>query len=119
MRIGELAGRSGLTPDTLRYYEREGLLPYARRSSTGQRQYDEKILDQLVVIKAFRNAGFGISAIQAVLSVKAPGLSPSERISAMREVLDELADELAARQTALDEARTFIERCQTELADAV
>lgn len=44
MKIGELANRSGFGAHTLRYYERIGLLPYAARSQSGNRDYDESIL---------------------------------------------------------------------------
>ena len=39
MRIGELAKSAGVTPDTIRYYEREGLLPLADRTPSGYRDY--------------------------------------------------------------------------------
>ena len=44
MKIGELAKRSGLSAHTIRYYERIGLLPYADRDRSGQRDYDASIL---------------------------------------------------------------------------
>lgn len=44
MKIGDLARQSGLSAHTLRYYERIGLLPYADRDRSGQRDYDASIL---------------------------------------------------------------------------
>lgn len=44
MKIGQLAKRSGLSAHTIRYYERIGLLPYADRDQSGQRDYDASIL---------------------------------------------------------------------------
>lgn len=45
MKIGNLARKSGLSTHTLRYYERIGLLPYADRDRSGQRDYDASILN--------------------------------------------------------------------------
>ena len=45
MKIGNLAKKSGLSAHTLRYYERIGLMPYADRDRSGQRDYDESILN--------------------------------------------------------------------------
>ena len=50
MKIGTLARKSGLSAHTLRYYERIGLLPYADRDRSGQRDYDDAILDRIEFI---------------------------------------------------------------------
>jgi DNA-binding transcriptional MerR regulator len=55
-QIGELAARSGLTPDALRYYERLGLLPPPQRSAGGFRLYEEATLDRLQFIRQPRRS---------------------------------------------------------------
>ncbi|MCI1220054.1 MAG: MerR family DNA-binding transcriptional regulator [Bifidobacterium sp.] len=64
LSIGDVAARSGLSRDTLRYYEKIGLVPHARRSPSGQREYEEPVLDQLLVVTALRNAGFSIAQVR-------------------------------------------------------
>ena len=56
-QIGELAVRSGLTPDALRYYERLGLLPPPQRSGGGYRLYEEATLDRLRFIRQAQSLG--------------------------------------------------------------
>ncbi len=50
MRIGELAKTAGVTPDTIRYYERERLLPAPERTPSGYRDYGPELLDDLQFI---------------------------------------------------------------------
>ena len=59
LSIGDVAARSGVSVDTLRYYERESVLPPARRDSGGRRVYDESILDALRLVSALRAVGSG------------------------------------------------------------
>ena len=65
MRIGELAKRSGLTRDTIRFYERNGLIGSAREnSSTNQyRSYDSENLERLAMIREAQNAGFSLAEL--------------------------------------------------------
>lgn len=62
MRIGELAKRTGLSRDTLRFYEREGLIASAPSPETSNdyRDYPEALIGQLEMITAAREAGFSI-----------------------------------------------------------
>ena len=48
--IGQVAQKMGLTAHTLRYYDKEGLLPFVRKSGSGQRVFSEEDLDWLVII---------------------------------------------------------------------
>ena len=58
MTIGRLARRTGVSVDTLRFYEREGLLR-ATRTSGGQRRYERSVLRRLAFIRAARTIGVG------------------------------------------------------------
>ena len=60
MKIGELARRSGLTAYTIRYYERIGLLPYAARDGSGQRDYDAAILTWIEFLGRMKATGMPI-----------------------------------------------------------
>ncbi len=76
--IGEVAAMAGLQPSTLRYYERIGLLPAARRVS-GQRRYTTAVLPLLAVIQMAKEASFTLPEIQALLHTEANGAVISER----------------------------------------
>lgn len=60
MKIGELARRSGLSAHTIRYYERIGLLPYADRNQSSQRDYDASILVWIEFLGRLRTIGMPI-----------------------------------------------------------
>ena len=62
-QIGELAARGGGTPDTLRYYERLGLLPEAPRTDGGFRLYSEAALDRLRFIKQAQTLGLTLHEV--------------------------------------------------------
>jgi DNA-binding transcriptional MerR regulator len=60
MKIGELAKRSGLSAYTIRYYERIGLLPYADRNQSSQRDYDASILIWIEFLGRLKTTGMPI-----------------------------------------------------------
>ena len=63
MTITEVGRRYGLSADTLRYYERVGLIPPVPRTRGGARDYDEASLGWVELIKCMRSAGVGIEAL--------------------------------------------------------
>ncbi|WP_033443581.1 MerR family transcriptional regulator [Saccharothrix sp. NRRL B-16314] len=67
MRSGELAAAAGVNVQTLRYYERRGLLPEPRRSLGGYRDYDEGAVALLRVVKAAQRLGFTLDDIAELL----------------------------------------------------
>ena len=67
MKIGELAGRSGLNASAIRYYERRGLLPAPHRAG-GQRRYAAEALDRVLLIRFASEMGFTLSEIKLFLN---------------------------------------------------
>ena len=82
MRIGELAKAVGVTPDTVRYYEREGLLPAPQRTPSGYRDYGLEVLDDLQFIKKAQALGLKLSAVREVLEISSGGRPPCEHVRA-------------------------------------
>jgi MerR family redox-sensitive transcriptional activator SoxR len=82
MSIGEVAGRAGVRPSALRYYERIGLLPAPEREN-GRRRYGGEVLrdvlDRLAVVRVAQQAGFTISEIRTLLDGFSDDTPPSER----------------------------------------
>jgi MerR family Zn(II)-responsive transcriptional regulator of zntA len=68
--IGKLAREAGVTPDTVRYYEKEGLLAPARKSDAGYRLYDEDAARRLRFIRQAQQCGFSLSEIRELLTLK-------------------------------------------------
>jgi MerR family mercuric resistance operon transcriptional regulator len=69
LSIGELARLGGCRVDTIRYYERVGLLPKAERSDGGQRRYSEAQARQLLFIRRLRDLGFSLNEIEGFLGM--------------------------------------------------
>jgi len=115
LSIGEVSRRSGLSHDTLRYYERIGLAPQAARDSAGRRVYDEQALDQLHVVIALRWVGFSIAEVQRVLGVKDGTSTARARVGAMREAIADLEASLDEKQRAIDTARAQLDSWRGEL----
>jgi len=67
MKIGELAGRSGLNASAIRYYEGRGLLPVPHRAG-GQRRYSADALDRVLLIRFASEMGFTLSEIKVFLN---------------------------------------------------
>lgn len=69
MNIGQLARRTGVPIDTVRYYERQELLPTARRSAAGYRIFDEDSVQRLQFIRRAKTLGFTLEEIAELLSL--------------------------------------------------
>lgn len=113
--IGEVSRRSGLSPDALRFYEREGLVPTPARTSGGARRYDIAILDQLRVITTLRRIGFGLDEVRDLLAAKSTTHTVRERIEAARASIDRLERRLDEKERALGEAREQLRAWRAEL----
>lgn len=69
MRIAEVSRRFGISADTLRYYERIGLLPRVHRNGSGIRDYDDTDLARVQFIKCMRQANVSIEALVEYMSL--------------------------------------------------
>src|SRR5215831_12114010 len=117
MRVSEVAERAGVNVETLRYYERRGLLPAPDRTPSGHRRYDEETVRFLGAIKEAQAVGFTLAEIAEYLRAARRSTSPSEvlrvrmaakidqidaRIAALRRMRDELARVVGCACTSLD-----------------
>jgi MerR family mercuric resistance operon transcriptional regulator len=90
LSIGRLSDRTGTAPDTIRYYERLGLMPRAPRSAAGHRSFGARHVQRLLFIRRARALGFSLDAIQSLLSLAAP--SRRSCASVRRMALEHLED---------------------------
>lgn len=81
--IGALGAATGVNPETIRYYERIGLLPAPPRSSSGYRRYDEEAARRLRFIRRGRDLGFTIAEITALLGLHDHPEAPCEEADAL------------------------------------
>lgn len=105
MRINDVAQAAGVNRETLRYYERRGLLARPDRSPGGHRLYDERALQRLRIIKAAQRLGFTLEEVADLIAVgrrrgRDSGLQ--ERAHAkLAEVEDRIADLTTIRDNLL------------------
>ncbi len=114
MRIGQLAKRAGVTTDTIRYYEREGLLPPTARTASGYRDYDSGVLDDLRFIKKAQASGLKLSDVREVMQIAKGGREPCDHVRAtvtarLAEVEERLR-ELRSLRSALKSTLTRLDR---------
>lgn len=114
MRIGELAETAGVTPDAVRYYEREGLLPPPPRTPSGYRDYGPEVLDDLRFIKKAQALGLKLKDVREVLEISSGGKPPCEHVrgtvTARLTEVEERLRELRALRATLRETLQRLDR---------
>ncbi len=83
LRIGQLARQAGVTTDTLRYYERLGLIAPARRTAGGYRQYDPSAAQQVAFVHQAQALGLSLAEIREVVRMAAAGARPCAEVRAI------------------------------------
>src|SRR5438067_8066292 len=117
MKVGEVAARAGVNVETLRYYERRGLLPAPDREPSGHRRYDEETVRFVRAIKEAQAVGFTLSEIAEYLRAARRSGSASE---ALRVRMAAKIDEIDARIAGLRRMREELARvvgCACESLD--
>ena len=104
MRVGEVAERAGVNVETLRYYERRGLLPEPERLPSGHRRYDEETVRFLRAIKEAQSVGFTLAEIGDYLGAARRSGSPSETLRVrMAAKIDEIDGRIAGLRRMREE----------------
>lgn len=118
MRTGELAGRAGVNTETLRYYERRGLLEVPPRTNGGYRDYPAQALELLRFIKRAQQLGFTLDEVEELLHLGAGG---PESCDAARVLAESRRADLEARIADLTRMRDslagLIDTCDLPRAD--
>ena len=111
LTVSKLAEQVGTSADTVRYYERIGLLPETERSPSGYRLYGDEAVERLRFIKRAQRFGLRLEAIAELLDVRQRGLCPcghtrrmlEERVAELDEEMSSLARLRADIATMIDE----------------
>lgn len=102
----QVAERTGLSQDTLRYYEREQLIGPVDRTSGGHRQYSDGDLAWIGIITCLRDAGLGIAELRRFTELLRMERDPGDKVAFLRARRQELQDQrrrLSAALVVLDE----------------
>lgn len=100
MTIAQVSKKYDLTPDTLRYYERIGLLSGIPRTKTGIRDYDEISCKRIEFIKCMRNAGVEIEILIEYMSLLEQG---KNTVEARKKLLEEQREKILEKQRNINE----------------
>ncbi|MBR1396950.1 MAG: MerR family transcriptional regulator [Selenomonadaceae bacterium] len=102
MTISEVSEKYEMTADTLRYYERIGLIPRVPRKSNGIRDYDETSCHWVSFIKCMRSAGVQIDALIEYVNLMQQAGSEEKRLTILKEQRDKLADKMKTLQATIE-----------------
>ena len=112
--IGEAARLSGVNIETIRYYEREGIVPNAERSASGRRQYDDTAIARLRFIRRCRDLGFPICDIRALLDLSSNATKPCHDV---RVISQRHLEDVRARLADLQKLEAALEDLVQECAE--
>ncbi|MBM5598020.1 MerR family transcriptional regulator [Listeria seeligeri] len=119
MNIKEASEKTGVSADTIRYYERIGLIPRVSRNENGVRKFDDEDLRWIDFSRQMRQAGMSIEALIDYLSLFREGEKTLEpRMELLKEQRAELKDRIDMMQEALERLDFKIENYDTHLIPA-
>lgn len=96
LRIGQLAERAGVSPDSIRHYERLGLLPRPERTSGGYRLFPPAAVDRVQLIRSAVRVGFSLRQLAAFLGERQAGGAPCRKVrDAAERILAGVDDQIA------------------------
>ena len=112
MLIGELADATGLSRDTIRFYEKEGLLESAGRRDNNYKEYPESAIDQLRFIKALQDRAFTLSEIRELLALSHEGAATCGDVGArIRAKVQQIDTQIEALRAMKERLSTGFECC--------
>lgn len=112
-RIGEVANRTHCSPESIRHYEKLGLLTPPKRSEQGYRLYDQAALERIGFIRHGRSLGLDLHSIQELLALSD---NPDTDCTAADDIasrhLQHLEERITALQALADELRQVVHQCR-------
>jgi DNA-binding transcriptional MerR regulator len=94
LRIGQVARRTGLSVETIRYYERLGLVAEAARTPSGYRQFEPEVVERLRFVQRAQALGFSLEEIRELLELR---LSPGGHAADVRRRAEAKLDDIRAK----------------------
>lgn len=119
MKIAEVSEKCGITADTLRYYERAGLLRHVPRNASGIREYNDMNVATVNFLKCMRSAGVSIEALIKYMDLFDQGDDTlAERKALLEEQRELIRQRVADMQAGLDRLDYKIANYETLIVDA-
>ncbi|WP_394270435.1 helix-turn-helix domain-containing protein [Qipengyuania sp.] len=116
MRIGELARATGTKAETIRYYEREGILPAADRTDSNYRDYSDSHLATLTFVRRARGLGFSMAHVRRLLALSEHEEKPCTDVDRLvRQQMQEVEEKIADLTSLHKELRDLMRSCEGDL----
>src|SRR5439155_25856723 len=116
LRTIDLAQRIGVKPETIRYYERRGLLPSPKRAPSGYRIYTLEHLDRVDFIKKCQALGFSLDEIRELMELKFRGSSPCQHVrDLLLNKIKQVEAQIAGLQTFRKDLLANVQECEKTL----
>jgi DNA-binding transcriptional MerR regulator len=111
--IGDLAGQTGTKVETIRYYEKAGLMPAAARTSGNHRAYTQAHIDRLAFIRHSRELGFPLETVRTLLTMTdVPTQSSAEVDAIARQHLASVRSRIARLRALEVELSRMVQVCE-------
>ena len=107
LRSGALAKATGVSPDTIRYYEKIGVLPQASRTQSGYRIYPANAVERVLVVQRALRIGFTLAELAEVLRARDAGGAPCRRVY---QLAQEKLKGIEADIEALSRTKQYLEK---------
>ena len=113
MTVGELAKRAGVNLETVRFYEKQRLMPKPERTSGGHRLYTQADVERLEFIQRAKWVGFTLKEIRTLMRVREadPADSCTDAMDLARSKVSEIEDKLAELTKMRNALRKFLDCC--------
>lgn len=112
LTIGQVAKQAGIGVETVRYYEREGLIPAPPRSASGYRRYPGDSVRRLAFIRHAKALGFSLADIRELLALRADPDAGSEPVRQIAEArLTEIKEKIAALEKMKQTLEHLVNEC--------
>ena len=113
MTIGKLAKRAGVGVETIRFYERKGLIPEPPRRRSGYREYSNDSLDRVRFIRGAKELGFTLKEIDGLLSLRVNPDSPCQDVNRrIEEKIDDIEEKIQMLKRMKSALMNLDARCQ-------
>lgn len=117
MNIKEASQQTGVTATTIRYYEKEGLIPAIDRNDVGVRAIDDRIIRRINFVKTMRAAGMSIEALKEYIRLfDAQEDNTAQQFKLLNEQIVIMAEKRDDLQTAIDHLRWKVDHYEDHMA---
>jgi Hg(II)-responsive transcriptional regulator len=115
LTIGQVAKRAGVNLETIRYYERRGLLPAPPRQTSGYRQYTPDVVARVRFIKGAQELGFSLNEIHELLSLRVEAVTVCSEVQQRAEAkVAEIEQKIETLQRIKQILTDLVQHCRTK-----